>query len=108
MTQLTIKGFPKFRPNITLERIIQYIARNPDYEEPGNKELRLAIDLAKQRAPEVDDINDIVRDIIGENIPDSKINNVKSFKKITKKKVIVPNPSGDGVRIIQVIRKRKK
>jgi hypothetical protein len=106
MKQLTINTFPEYRPNITLERVEQYIARTKPCKSPTNKDIRLAIDLAKQKAPMNFDRNDVVRSLLGCNIPDSRINKVKSFKKITKKRIIVATPSGP--RVIKVIRKRKK
>lgn len=107
MKQLTFTDFPKHRPNITLDDVQQYIARTTPFEEPSNVEIRLAKELAIQRAPEMKlHCNHIVREILGTDVPDSKINKVKTFKQITKKRIIIPTPQGH--RVIKVIRRRKK
>lgn len=84
--QLTIETFPKQRPNITLQDL-KIFQEALEYE-PSNKEIRLAVDLAKQAAPMRMDHEDMVRSILKCNISNNRINAVKSFKKITKKKVI--------------------
>jgi len=60
---------------------------------PSNKEIRLAIDLAKQMNPlfefYVQDNIDLVRRICKYDIPQETILNVKSFKQILYKEIIV-------------------
>lgn len=89
--QLTIKTFPKQRPNITLLTIRDHIARQVAVErdEPSNKEIRLAIELAKHKSPMALDRNDTVRSILQCNVSDERIYLVKPFKKIIYKKIIV-------------------
>ena len=88
--QLTIKTFPKQRPNITLERVYQHMSRNDEVDTtPNNKEIRLAIELARQHAPLLLDHTDTVRSILQCDISNERINAVKSFKQIIYKKVIV-------------------
>lgn len=106
MKQLTIKGFQKYRPPITLDRVAQYMLTIEPEDPPGNRYIRLAQDLAVHVAPMEVDKNDTVRSILGVDIPDSKINQVKTFKQITKKRIIIHTPQGP--RIIKVIRRRKK
>ena len=80
MTQLTRKTFPKYRPNITLQDVLDSM-EDLSYEA-NNKEVRLAIELAKQRAPMQFDLHDTVRSILQCDISNEEINAVKSFKKI--------------------------
>lgn len=83
--QLTIETFPKYRPNITLDRVLPL----ETCFVPGNKEIRLAVDLAKQAWPMDLDRCDAVRSILRCNISDERIYLVKPFKKIIYKKIIV-------------------
>ena len=85
--QLTIKTFPKYRPNITLERV-QLFLKEIDYE-PSNKEIRLAIDLATQVAPLKFDREDVVRSILQCDIINKNIDSVVPFSEICFKKVII-------------------
>lgn len=90
--QLTIKTFPKRRPNITLQKIFEHLeevelASGADYE-PSNKEIRLAIDLANQMAPMKLDREDTVRSILQCDISNERIKAVKSFKEILYEKRI--------------------
>jgi len=100
--QLTIQTFPKYRPNITLDRVL-FLER---CFEPSNKEIRLAVDLAKQAWPMELDLYDAVRSILQCNISDEKIKAVKSFKQILYKEVIVCENGKH--KIVKILRKRSK
>ena len=84
--QLTIETFPKQRPNITLQDVLDSM-EDITYNV-NTQEVRLAIELAKQRAPMQFDLHDTVRSILQCDISNERINAVKSFKKIIHKKVI--------------------
>jgi len=105
MKQLIIKGF-NHPPNITISSIKRYMHDSEEYLLPNNKEIRLAIDLAKQKAPMNFDRNNVVRSILRCCVSDERINNVKPFKKITKKRLITV--SNGKARVINVIRNRNK
>ena len=105
MTQLTIKTFPKYRPNITLNKIHQVFQDALEYE-PSNKDIRLAVDLAKQAAPMRLDHEDMVRSILKCDISNERINAVKSFKQILYKEVIIYKNGKH--KIAKVLRKRNK
>ena len=102
--QLTIKTFPKPRPNITLQQIPGF-SEQLSYE-PSNKEIRLAIELAAQAAPMRLDLHDVVRSILQCDISNERINAVKPFKKIIKKKVIICENGKH--KTAKVLRKRNK
>ena len=104
MTQLTIKTFSKRRPNIILERV-QLFLKEVTYE-PSNKEIRLAIELAKQAAPLKFDQEDVVRSILQCDISNERINAVKSFKQICFKKVIVLKNGKP--KTVKILRRRSK
>ena len=87
MKQLTIKTFPKRKPNITLQQVVA-VMEEIEYT-PSNKEVRLAIDLAKHKSPLQLDLHDTVRSILQCDISNERINAVKPFKKIIRKKVII-------------------
>ena len=83
--QLTIETFPKRRPNITLQAVARCMAEIDPVS--NNKEIRLAIELAKQKMKQEQalfelDLNVIVRDILQCDISNERINTVKSFKQI--------------------------
>lgn len=92
--QLTIPNF-KAGINITLDDVFRYMRYEdePVYEEPSNKELRLAIELTKQLNPlfkfNVQEHMDTIRRICEYNVVESKVLNVKSFKQILFKEVII-------------------
>lgn len=108
MTQLTIKTFPKYRPNITLKDIVEGIYSTIDYT-PNNKEIRLAIDLVKQYKQQELDLfelnsNDAVRSVLQCDISNERINAIKPFKKILFEKRIIYK---DGKhQIAKILRKR--
>ncbi|HKL13701.1 MAG TPA: hypothetical protein VJ907_08855 [Halanaerobiales bacterium] len=59
-------------------------------QRPSNKTIRLAKELAKQHAPMMLDHNDTVRSIMNRSdISDTKIEKVKSFKKILFRTIII-------------------
>jgi hypothetical protein len=115
MEQLTIPDFN--RPNsVTLKDVIEYMAMSSEdveYEEPSNKEIRLAIDLAKQMNPlfkfDVKEQVDLIRKICKyENLSEKKILNVKSFKEILFQEVISSvRYIGDGKYKVKLIRVRR-
>ena len=114
MTQLTIKTFPKYKPNITLEQIQTYINKSSyigEYGKYGNKEIRLVIEIAKQNMKTnptwiESDFYDEVRLILGDDISNERINTVKSFKKICFKRVI--EPVNGRPKTVKILRKRSK
>ena len=100
--QLTIQNFPKYKPNITLDRVLLL----ETCFVPGNKEIRLAVDLAKQAWPMDLDRCDAVRSILQCDISNERINAVKPFRKIIHKRVI---EFKDGKhKTVKIIRKRRK
>ena len=104
MTQLTIKGFQKYRPNITLQNVLDS-TETVSYEA-NNKEIRLATELAKQQSPMQLDLHDTIRSILQCNITTERINAVKSFKKIIYK-TIIEFQNGKH-KTVKILRKRSK
>ena len=97
--QLVISNF--YKPNnVTLCDVMEYIAKSKPIEiaPPSNKEIRLAIDLAKQMNPlfefHVQEHIDLIRRICRYDVSQKKILNVKPFKQILYKEII------EGVRYI--------
>jgi len=90
--QLVIPNFHNPH-DITLERVMASIAKPQiEYLPPSNKEIRLAIDLAKQMNPlfkfHVQEHTDLIRRICRFDVSDEKILNVKPFKQILFKEII--------------------
>jgi len=93
--QLTIKTFPKHRPNITLQDVLKRAYEDTRIDTiPGNKEIRLAIEMVNQKRkyePFMFDTNfhDEVRSILKCNVSNERINVVRPFDNICFKKIIV-------------------
>ena len=92
--QLVISNF--YKPNnVTLCDVMEYVARPEPIEvaPPSNKEIRLVIDLAKQMNPlfefYVQEHTDLIRRLCLYDVSDEKILNVKTFKQILYKEIIV-------------------
>jgi len=109
MGQLTFNKFPKPRPNITLDQVLD-LEPHIDYT-PSNRELRLAIDLAKQLNPlfkfDVREQIDLIRRICKYDVSEQKILSVKPFKQILFKEVITSIKYKDGSYRIKLIRVRR-
>jgi hypothetical protein len=91
--QLVITNF--YKPNnVTLCDVMEYIAKSDPIEvaPPSNKEIRLAIDLAKQMNPlfkfHVQEHIGLIQGLCQYDVPEEKILNVKSFKEILYKEII--------------------
>ena len=91
--QLVISNF--YKPNnVTLKDVMEYIAilKPVEVAPPSNKEIRLAIDLAKQMNPlfefHVEEHIDLIRGLCNYNVSKEKILNVKPFKQILYKEII--------------------
>ena len=110
--QLTIKTFPKYKPNITLDKVLT-VMHNHCLQEAitdcGNKEIRLAIELIKQKRkinPALIELDfyDEVRRVLDSDISNERINAVKPFKKIIyQKKIEIINGKP---KIVKKLRKR--
>jgi hypothetical protein len=111
--QLIISNF--YKPNnVTLSDVMEYVAKPEPFEviPPSNKEIRLAIDLAKQLNPlfefHVQEHTDLIRRLCQYDVSDEKILNVKPFKQILYKEIIVGvKHIGDGkykVKLKRVLR----
>jgi len=93
MEQLVIPNFT--RPNVTIKQVMEYIATSvpPVYLRPSKRELRLAIDLAKQMNPlfdfNVKEQVDLIRGIVRYDVEENNILSVKSFKEILFTEIIV-------------------
>lgn len=109
MGQLTIESFPKKRPNITLDQVLCF-EQEVDYT-PSNKDIRLAIDLAKQLNPlfkfDVREQVDLIRRICKYDVSEQKILSIKPFKQILFKEVITSIKYKDGSYRIKLIRVRR-
>lgn len=92
--QLIISNF--YKPNnVTLCDVMEHVAKSEliEFLPPSNKEIRLAIDLAKQMNPlfefHVQEHTDLIRRICRYDVSNEKILNVKPFKQILYKEIIV-------------------
>jgi len=111
--QLVISNF--YKPNnVTLCDVMEYIAKATPCESspPSNKEIRLAIDLAKQMNPlfefHVQEHTDLIRRLCKYNVPQEKILNVKPFKQILYKELITSvKHIGNGIYKVKLTRVRR-
>ncbi len=117
MGQLTLPGFNE-KPcprSITMARVANYMNNHIEVETtPSRKDIRLAIDLAKQLTPlfefNIEEHLDVVRRILRHPVSDEQILSTKSFKKIMFVEVItgiqrIGNNKYE-VKLKRVIRKR--
>jgi len=111
--QLVIHNF-KQPLNITLDDVLCYMVDDePVYEPPSNKEIRLAIELAKQLNPlfkfNVKEQVDLIQRICMYPVEEDKILNVKSFKEILFKEIIIGvKYLGDGKYKVKLKRVRRR
>ena len=94
--QLVITNF--YKPNnVTIRDVMKYVhtaeSNLIEVAPPSNKEIRLAIDLAKQMNPlfefHVQEHIGLIQGLCQYDVSKEKILNVKSFKQILYKEIIV-------------------
>lgn len=113
--QLVISNF--YKPNnITIRDVMKYVHTSKscpvELLPPSNKEIRLAIDLAKQMNPlfefHVQEHTDLIRRLCNYDVPDDKILNVKPFKQILYKELITSvKHIGNGIYKVKLTRVRR-
>ena len=112
MEQLIIPIFSKPH-DVTICKVMEYVAYlEPEILPPSKREIRLAIDLAKQMNPlftfNVQEHTDLIRRILRYDVDDDYILSVKPFKQILFKEIIVSIKSkGDGKYNVKLKRVRK-
>jgi len=113
MEQLVIPIFNKPH-NVTLRKVMEYVAYlEPEILPPSKRDIRLAIDLARQMNPlfdfNVEEQTDLIRRILKYDVEDDYILSVKPFKQILFKDIIVSIKSiGDNKFKVKLKRVRKR